>query len=250
VTQRPAEVTVELASGEQLAADLAVGADGVYSSVRATLFPDPLRSSGLVGYRGVAYRAGFDVTGAQYFGRGIECGVARASAHAVYWYVSAKHDPQLAAMPAKAAALAITRGFDRRLIELIERTAPEDLRRDDLFDRAPLPRWTVGRVTLLGDAAHPMLPHAGQGAAQALEDAVVLGRSVAESGDVPSALQRYERARIPRTSHIVQVARRNARMGSLSGRVSCWLRDLLLQYGPAALMEKQLTSLARADLEA
>ena len=58
-------------------------------------------------------------------------------------------------------------------------TRLEDLRVDDLFDRDPLPYWGTHQVTLVGDAAHPLLPHTGQGAAQALEDAVALGRVLA-----------------------------------------------------------------------
>ena len=70
-----------------------------------------------------------------------------------------------------------------------------------LFDRAPMESWSVGRVTLLGDAAHPALPYMGMGAALAIEDAVVLGRCVAaEPDDVSKAFKRYEAARLPRAS--------------------------------------------------
>ena len=71
-----------------------------------------------------------------------------------------------------------------------------------LFDRAPLPRWSVGRVTLLGDAAHPMLPFMAQGAAQALEDGVSLTTCLSKIGDVAAAFARYEKLRLPRTSRM------------------------------------------------
>jgi salicylate hydroxylase len=70
-----------------------------------------------------------------------------------------------------------------------------------LYERDPLPRWSVGRVTLLGDACHPMLPFMAQGAGMAIEDGVVLGRCLA--GDEPEAeLKRYEAARLERTGKI------------------------------------------------
>jgi len=103
-------------------------------------------------------------------------------------------------------------------------------------------------MTLLGDAAHPMLPHAGQGAAQALEDAVVLGHCLRGATDIPAALRRYERLRIPRTTQVVVASRRNARVASVQSRVLCALRDGLLEYGPAALIERQMLSLMRAEL--
>ena len=69
-----------------------------------------------------------------------------------------------------------------------------DMRVDELFDRDPLPFWGKGVVTLLGDAAHPVLPHTGQGAAQAIVDAVALGQAVGENGNVENALRSYTNA--------------------------------------------------------
>src|SRR5262249_39205583 len=71
-----------------------------------------------------------------------------------------------------------------------------------LFDRAPLPRWSVGRVTVLGDAAHPMLPFMAQGAAQALEDGVSLTTCLSKMCDVPAAFALYEKMRLPRTARM------------------------------------------------
>jgi salicylate hydroxylase len=73
-----------------------------------------------------------------------------------------------------------------------------------LIAREPLQRWSVGRVTLLGDACHPMLPFLGQGANMAIEDGMVLARCVRASVTVPEALARYEAARLDRTSHVVR----------------------------------------------
>jgi salicylate hydroxylase len=82
-----------------------------------------------------------------------------------------------------------------------------------LYDRDPLERWTTGRVTLLGDSAHPMLPYLGQGAVQAIEDAALLARCLAGArGEPKAALQRYEGIRRPRTSKIQTGARREGRI--------------------------------------
>jgi salicylate hydroxylase len=78
-----------------------------------------------------------------------------------------------------------------------------------LFDRAPLPRWSMGRVTLLGDACHPMLPFMGQGAAQAIEDAATLTACLDKLDDVPSALKRYEKLRLPRASRLQAMSQTN-----------------------------------------
>ncbi|MET0390878.1 MAG: FAD-dependent monooxygenase [Polyangiales bacterium] len=248
VEQSAGAVEVTLDGGERVRGELLIGADGLRSKVRALLHgPDPLRDSGLVGHRGVCRASSWRVTGGQYFGRGVEAGVARAGGDAVYWYVSATRQAAHGKLEPKAAVLETLRGFEPALIDVIEHTEPENIRRDVLVDRKPLRSWSRGRVSLLGDAAHPMLPHAGQGAAQALEDAVVLGRCLSGTRDVAAALQRYERIRLPRANRVVAIARRNSRAAGLENEWLCAMRNWLLAH--ATVVEKQLLSLARVDLE-
>ena len=78
----------------------------------------------------------------------------------------------------------------------------EEVLKWGLFDRDPMPNWTSGRITLLGDAAHPMLPFLSQGAAMAIEDAFVLARVLAHADDLAAGLKRYERLRLPRTARV------------------------------------------------
>jgi 2-polyprenyl-6-methoxyphenol hydroxylase-like FAD-dependent oxidoreductase len=243
-------VTLTLEAGAHLQADVLICADGVRSQLRAALRPNALRSSGLVGYRGLSH-AHWNVSGTQYFGRGIEAGIGRAGDTDTYWFVATGQELAHLSLSPKPAVLATIAGFDSTFAELIESTDHEDIRRDELVEVLPLPSWTLGRVALLGDAAHGMLPHAGQGAAQALEDAVILGGCLrgASKADVPNALQRYERLRRPRAERVAAFARRNARAASIRAPWACALRDWALAHGPAALLEKQLISLAKVDLD-
>ena len=97
-----------------------------------------------------------------------------------------------------------------------------------LYDREPLPTWTKGRLTLLGDAAHPMLPHLGQGANQAMEDGMALAiiLSQTENADVPAALEAYEKLRRERVAEIVLGARQNGlRVDSMSDYTDLDKRD-------------------------
>jgi 2-polyprenyl-6-methoxyphenol hydroxylase-like FAD-dependent oxidoreductase len=169
--------------------------------------------------------------------------VSPASAEAVYWYLSVPGDLVGDERRPLAIARRCAAEFDDRLRAIIAETKPEDSRLDELLDRDPIESWGRGPVTLLGDAAHPMLPHAGQGAAQALEDAVAIARVLGPPNSGPhtgveTALRRYEAIRSTRTRAIVLVARRNARLGSVRGAVGCWLRDQAIRLVPESQLLK------------
>jgi 2-polyprenyl-6-methoxyphenol hydroxylase-like FAD-dependent oxidoreductase len=253
--QTAGTVQVQLASGERLRCDLLIGADGIHSVIRRQLLGEqPLRPSGLTAVRGVtrAGRAVLDgMISAQYFGRGIEAGIARASADTLYWFISSE-TAQMPSMdvPLREATLARLCDFDPAFVNVVKQTDPEELRRDELFDRAPVARWGEGSVNLLGDAAHPMLPHAGQGAAQALEDAAVLGSCLAREPDVARALARYEALRIPRTTAVVRLARFNSKIGKVRNPLLCATRNLLFRAIPAGVLARQLVAMSRVELDA
>jgi len=185
-------------------------------------------------------------SGAQYFGRGVEAGLGRAGSDTVYWYVSLSRAVAThAEMNPQRVLEQLAPRFEHRFRAIVTATRPDDMRLDELFDREPLAEWGHGRVTLLGDAAHPMLPHAGQGAAQALEDAVALGRAFDAPGDVAAALRGYERVRGTRTTEVMKLARRNARMGSVDSAFGCWLRETAIRWIPERVILRRLVALGR-----
>ncbi|WP_237477716.1 FAD-dependent monooxygenase [Lichenibacterium dinghuense] len=228
-------------------ADALVGADGIRSAVRRQgTGGDAPRASGRSAYRASVPREAADAD-AREPRSNLWLG---PSAHLVHYPVDggarinvvAIVDEGIAAdgadpwsQPAEAAA--VERRFAgwaapaRRLI-----AAAPGWRRWPLFDRPPLPRWSAGPVTLLGDAAHPMLPFLAQGAAQSIEDAAVLADSVSRSGgDFPAAFSTYEALRRPRTS---RVQAQSARQGSIYhlGPPLSLARDFVLStLGPARL---------------
>jgi 2-polyprenyl-6-methoxyphenol hydroxylase-like FAD-dependent oxidoreductase len=242
ITQDAGCVTLRLRNGNVDIGTVLIGADGVNSSIRKQLHPDeaPPRPSGFSAIRGVAYGVSNylgQLSAISYMDDGIEAAAARASSDAVYWYISLLSREVATPQPAEILRRWCP-SFDSPFRAIVAATKSEDLRFDNLLQRNPLPSWGNGRVTLLGDAAHPVLPHTGQGAAQALEDAVALGLVLAPPGNIEQALRRYERVRIDRTRRFVKLGPRIARVTTTRNLLIQFARTSAIRLLPSRLLIK------------
>ncbi len=229
-------VTLQMANGVTAEGQLLVGADGIGSAIRRAIHPGepPPRSSGIVAVRGVVHGALHhlgDCHGVYYLGRGVESMLLRASDTGIYWFLSLARQriPVRSRNPSEILRI-MSQEFDATFRAVT--SATEDLRCEDLVDRDPLPFWGKGVVTLLGDAAHPVLPHTGQGAAQAIVDAVTLGKALNADPKVASALRSYEDQRRGRTAILLRQGRRTARIMGTVNPVACWAREAVLRSIP------------------
>jgi 2-polyprenyl-6-methoxyphenol hydroxylase-like FAD-dependent oxidoreductase len=242
-----AGVRARFADGRQADGDLLIGADGLGSVTRARLFGDtPPRYSGYTAWRGITAGAAPRPDSAfESWGRGRRFGAVPLLDGRVYWFATRNAPPGEPESPAGRTAelLSEFRGWHAPIEALIEATPGAAVLRNDIYDRPPLRRWGEGRITLLGDAAHPMTPNLGQGACQALEDAVVLGDCLRGTADVAGALRTYEARRRPRTTTVVERSWRIGRMGQWEHPVACWLRNAAVRAAPAGLHLRQLASI-------
>jgi 2-polyprenyl-6-methoxyphenol hydroxylase-like FAD-dependent oxidoreductase len=241
--QDPSGVRATFDSGSVVEADLLIGADGLLSAVRAQLLGDePPRYSGLIAYRAVVEHDAPRPIG-EFWGPGGVFGVVPLSERRVYWYATRHHpDPGEDHAPAqeRRGLLDAFGGWCEPIPDLLARTPERDIMRHPLFDRPPRSGWTDGRVALLGDAAHPMLPFLGQGACQGLEDAVALGAAARATGVGPAALTAYETARRARASMLVRRSRAAGRIAHLSPAWQRRLRDAALHRTPTSVRRRQL----------
>jgi 2-polyprenyl-6-methoxyphenol hydroxylase-like FAD-dependent oxidoreductase len=244
-------VRVLLADGGKERADVLVGADGLRSKVRSGLLgaSEPCYA-GYTAWRAIVepkdellpWGSGFES-----WGRGARFGCAHIGNGRVYWFATAnapeggKDGPPGSPVAPKATLLHVFGGWHHPIGELIEAADDGAILRTDIYDREPLAeRWGEGRVTLLGDAAHPMTPNLGQGACQAIEDVVVLTRCLDEGDDTAEALRRYERLRSARVAMVVRRSRRVGIVGQLENSLLCRLRDRALAMIPPKAQLRQL----------
>jgi 2-polyprenyl-6-methoxyphenol hydroxylase-like FAD-dependent oxidoreductase len=238
-------VSARFADGQEVCGDFLLGADGINSVIRAQLFGNSApRYSGYTGWRSVTQ---FDHPilrqGAfESWGKGARFGMIPLSRKRIYWFAT-KNAPQGESNSPgarKGELLNLFRGWHEPIEAAIEATDEGAILRNDIVDRIPLKRWTKGRVTLLGDAAHPMTPNLGQGACQAIEDAVVLADCVSENANLAEALKTYEARRLERANRIVKQSWRIGKMGQLENDFLRALRNSFIKLIPASAQLKQL----------
>lgn len=131
-------------------------------------------------------------------------------------------------------------GWASPVEDILNATNPADIITTDCLDRPPARTWGQGRVTLLGDAAHPMMPNLGQGGCQAVESAVALGRALQSTPDIEQALRRYERQRIARSNPFVKRSFDTSRIAQWKNPLARGIRNLGTRLIPQAFVERAL----------
>jgi salicylate hydroxylase len=236
VTQRGSVAVAEFADGKSVEADVVIGADGIHSAVRASLFgPAQARFTGNMCWRGMvpieALPPGLvEPMATNWLG---------PNGHVVHYFVrggafvnfvavyetDAWAEESWSIKADRSELLSTYADWNERLLKVF--AAAEHCFKWALYDRDPLPRWSSGRITLLGDAAHPMLPFLAQGAAMAIEDGFTIAKTLARRSDDPeTALADYESLRLARTARVQLGARERAKTMHLRSPVARFRRDV------------------------
>ncbi|PCC73547.1 2-polyprenyl-6-methoxyphenol hydroxylase [Nannocystis exedens] len=245
IAERPGEVVARLEGGEELAADVLLGCDGLRSRVRALALPgSPAPAfTGLCDVGGFARCPGAPLEPGwtvMTFGRRAFFGAFAAPGGEVWWFHNngAREAMQVVDPEQRRAAILALHAGDPGWIADVVRATPTLLGPWALHDIMTLPRWHAGRVCLLGDAAHATSPSAGQGASLALEDALVLARCLRDATSPQAAFAGFEQERRARVEAVVRQARKNGDGKAPAGPVAAWFRDrmlpLFLRAGAAA----------------
>ncbi len=243
------KVNVFFEDGSLASGDCLVGADGLRSITRKLLFGElPLRYSGQTCWRGIASFSlphdkkdnMFELWGKQ---AGQRFAYSQISEGLVYYYatLAAPAGGKNDASEIKSFLHKHYDSYGTLVQSIIEALDPGTVIRTDLSDLKPIHTWTKGNIALLGDAAHATTPNLGQGAAQAIEDAYVLVSELKnKTGDISSALKKYQEKRIKKAHYIVNTSWKFGQLTNLGNPVGVALRNWIIKSSPAFIANKQI----------
>lgn len=239
-------VRVEFADGRIAEGDVLVAADGIHSLVRARLHgrAEP-RPGGFVCWLACIpfeHRAVEPGSSTHYWGTGMRFGLHDIGNGRVYWWGTRTLPADEAAnwQGGKEELLRLYAGWAPEVLACIEQTDERDIIAVPAQDRPPLTEWGRGRVTLLGDAAHPMLPALAQGANAAIEDAVVLAAALRSALDPVAGLRRYERMRAGRAAMFVDGSRGLSGVEQMTDPRLVTVRDTYFRLAPTEFFLREL----------
>lgn len=237
--------------GTTAEADIIIGADGIHSAVRKHLFGEiPLRYSGQTCWRGIAKmqtenpKASVEIWGTH---AGVRACVNQVNKTEVYWYITQKHAAgmKLTVEETKPYLLNLVSEFNSPIQKAIQLTENQDILHNDLSDFKPINQWYKDNIVLVGDAAHATTPNLGQGACQAIEDALCLANCLKDSPSVKEAFSTFQNARIKKVKFVVNTSFQIGQLSNIGGAIGYRLRNFILKAAPTSVAEKQFDYLFR-----
>jgi 2-polyprenyl-6-methoxyphenol hydroxylase-like FAD-dependent oxidoreductase len=254
IQQSETKVIAKFEDGTSAEGDFIIGADGIKSAVRKSIFGElPLRYSGQTCWRGMAKFSlpdskkghSYEMWGPQ---KGLRFGFVPTAPDEVYFfttYFTEAGGRDSGVVKEQVLKLYAPFGELPRLI--MEATPEENIIRSDIHDLSPIQHWWKGRVVLLGDAAHATTPNLGQGGCQAVEDAFVLATCLEQNKNPESAFAQYQSLRYQKALHVVNMSWQFGKVTNLGSPVLRWLRNNAMRMMPESTAIKQLDKILKLD---
>jgi 2-polyprenyl-6-methoxyphenol hydroxylase-like FAD-dependent oxidoreductase len=245
-------VAVHFEDNTQESFDYLIIADGIHSPLRKSLIPGAkIRYSGYTCWRAVIDNPGLDLDAAsETWGEDGRFGIVPLANNKIYWF-ACKNAPEKS-LEMKGFKIKdiqkVFENFHSPIPEILSNTTDDQLLWNDISDLKPISKYAFGRAVLIGDAGHATTPNMGQGACQAIEDAVVLAEEVAANPEnLEKAFLSFEKKRLKRTHWIVNNSNAIGKVAQLENRALITLRNIIFRNLPKSLNEKQIEKLYKVN---
>jgi 2-polyprenyl-6-methoxyphenol hydroxylase-like FAD-dependent oxidoreductase len=241
------KITLSFADGTNHTTNYLIIADGINSQLRNILASEAaVKYTGYTCWRAVIKNPGIDVndTAREYWGTEGRFGIVPGAYDTVYWFacINAKEKKQYRHFTVSDLQQAF-KDFEPKVTALPAATCNEALIYDDIHDLEPLGRYAFDDILLVGDAAHATTPNMGQGACQAIEDAVVLMKEMQAHETPNSAFKAFEQKRLARTHYITKQSRSIGKLAQVDNRILASMRNFFLRLVPDFVHKQQLKKL-------
>lgn len=228
-----------------------IAAEGIHSVVRNYVLPDSKpRYAGYTCWRAVIDNTKLQLNDcSETWGSKGRFGIVPLAGNKIYWFacVNASANDLVMKNFTVQDLLDQFAGYHHPIPSILKETKNENLIWADINDIKPINRYAFNNILLIGDAAHATTPNLGQGACQAIEDAVILANEIKRTGDVIIAFKKFEERRLKRTHWIVKTSNRIGKMAQLENRFLITVRNLLLKILPKSVNDRQLHKIYTAN---
>ena len=246
-TEDDEKVILHFADGSFEKGDFIISADGINSAIRRQILPESTaRYAGYICWRGVIDNFVPKVKEAtETWGSKGRFGIVPINENRIYWYVTISgsiDDVRLKSFGKKELVEHFS-SYHSDVKKVLEQTNNSEIIITPICDLKPLGRFAYNRVLLIGDAAHATTPNLGQGACQAIEDAMVLHKELASTKNVYDAFKSFEQKRIKKTKHIIDTSRKVGAMAQIENIAVGAVRNLIMKLTPEFITELQLKKL-------
>ncbi|MGK9044465.1 FAD-dependent monooxygenase [Mammaliicoccus vitulinus] len=251
--QTPDSVRLYFDNGVEEQFDLVIAADGIHSVVRTNIYPKSTpKYAGYTCFRGVVNEK-LDLeqdTALEYWGHKGRFGIVPLKDNELYWFctMNAKENDLQFKSFEKPHLQAYFNQFPNEVRKVLDAQEETGILQHDMYDLVPLKSFVSGRVVLLGDAAHATTPNMGQGAGQAIEDAVTLTNLISDR-DIESALKRYDKVRTKHTKKVILKSRKIGKSAQTSSTLKIKIRNKMLKKLSSKSLSKKVKFLQKAKLK-
>ncbi|MBI3135163.1 MAG: FAD-dependent monooxygenase [Bacteroidetes bacterium] len=245
-------LTVFFDDGTSIDCNALIVAEGIHSPIRKQLLPQSeTRYSGYTCWRGLADNTNLKITHtSETWGTQGRFGIVPIGKNQVYWFACKNgpaNDATLKSWKQKELLANYAR-YHQDIKTVLANTPDDHIIWNDIADLKPIDRFAFERIVLIGDSAHATTPNMGQGACQAIEDALVLASAIQKNETIPAAFHDFETKRMARTHGIVNQSWRLGKIAQLQNPIAAGIRNLAFRLTPASVLEKQISKIYQIEL--